>query len=146
MAHPDLPEITDANVRAAEERMAERRRTTPHAVRATYDRRIGRIRVELSNGLELAFPPHLAEGLERARPADLAVIEISPTGLGLHFPQLDADLYVPALLEGVFGSATWTASRMGRSGGRASSPAKASAARTNGQRGGRPRKAVAGSA
>ena len=94
--------------------MAERRRTTPHAVRAAYDRRIGRIRVELSNGLELAFPPHLAEGLEGARPADLAVVEISPTGLGLHFPQLDADLYVPALLEGVFGSATWTASHMGR--------------------------------
>jgi hypothetical protein len=36
--------------------------------------------------------------LETARPADLAVIEISPTGLGLRFPVLDADTYVPALL------------------------------------------------
>ncbi|WP_352509685.1 MULTISPECIES: DUF2442 domain-containing protein [unclassified Mesorhizobium] len=29
---------------------------------------------------------------------------ISPTGLGLHWPQLDADVDVPALLQGVFGS------------------------------------------
>ena len=27
-----------------------------------------------------------------------------PNGLGLHWPQLDADLYVPALIEGAFGS------------------------------------------
>jgi hypothetical protein len=31
--------------------------------------------VSLNNGLELAFPPHLAEGLADAKPADLAVIE-----------------------------------------------------------------------
>ena len=34
-------------------------------------------------------------------------IEISPNGLGLHWPQLDADLYVPALIEGAFGSRRW---------------------------------------
>ncbi|MER8672015.1 DUF2442 domain-containing protein [Mesorhizobium sp. M1156] len=32
---------------------------------------------------------------------------ISPTGLGLHWPQLDADVDVPALLQGVFGSKRW---------------------------------------
>jgi hypothetical protein len=30
--------------------------------------------------------------LEAAKPADLDVIEISPSGLGLHFSKLDADL------------------------------------------------------
>jgi hypothetical protein len=143
MAPLDVPEITEADVQAAEARMAERR-INPLAVAATYDRRIGRVVVVLDTGLELAFPPHLAQGLEGAKPADLAEIEISPTGLGLHFPRLDADLYVPALLEGVFGSEAWTAARMGRAGGRARSAAKAAAARLNGKRGGRPRKSAVG--
>jgi hypothetical protein len=76
---------------------------------ARYDRRVSRIMVNLSNGLELAFPPHLAEGLANAKPADLAVIEITRAGLGLHWPRLDADLYLPPLLEGVFGSPRWMA-------------------------------------
>ena len=143
MVRPDRGEITESDVKTAEERMAERRIATPHAVAATYDRRIGRVVVQLSSGLELAFRPHLAQGLEGARPADLASIEISPTVLGLHFPRLDADLYLPALLQGVFGSEPWTAARMGRAGGRATSPAKVGAARANGRRGGRPRKPAA---
>ena len=44
------------------------------------------------------------------------------------------------LLEGVFGSKSWTAAQMGRSGGSARTEAKANAARDNGKRGGRPRK------
>jgi hypothetical protein len=65
--------------------------------------------VTLSNGLELAFPPHLAEGLADAKPTDLAAMVISPSGLGLHWPRLDADLYLPSLLKGVFGSPRWMA-------------------------------------
>ncbi|HRY23569.1 MAG TPA: DUF2442 domain-containing protein [Geminicoccaceae bacterium] len=52
----------------------------------------------------IAFAARDTEGLERARPADLEPIQISRSGLGLHFPRLDADLHLPALLEGVFGS------------------------------------------
>ena len=74
---------------------------------------------------------------------DLKTIEISPSGLGLYFPRLDADVYIPALLDGVFGSANWTARQMGASGGKARSTAKATAARENGKRGGRPRKSDA---
>ena len=69
--------------------------------------------VELSTGVEVTFPVMLAEGLAGASPKDLAKIEISPTGLGLHWPRLDADLYIPALLQGVFGSKNWMASQMG---------------------------------
>jgi len=99
--------------------------------------------VSLNNGLELAFPPHIAQGLEKAAPADLADIEISPSGFGVHFPRLDAHLYLPALLQGVFGSKRWMAAQLGAAGGKARSAAKTAAARTNGRRGGRPRK-VAG--
>lgn len=102
-------DLSDSDIQQAERRMRERLSAGPHAVAARYDRRVARIMVTLSNGLELAFSPALAEGLANARPSELAVIEISPTGLGLHWPMLDADLYVPALLDGVFGSPRWMA-------------------------------------
>ena len=133
--------ITDADIKRAEKAMQERLAAGPRAVAARYDRRRDRVIVALSNGLELAFPPSLAQGLDQAAPAALARIEITPTGLGLHWPKLDADLYLPALLEGAFGSPRWMAAVMGRKGGRARSAAKAAAARANGRRGGRPRQA-----
>ena len=102
-------EISDTAIQQAEQLMSERMATTPRALAARYDRRVARIMVTLTNGLEPAFPPHLAEGLAGAKPADLALIEITPTGLGLHWPRLDADLYLPSLLEGIFGSPRWMA-------------------------------------
>jgi len=134
--------LTDAEIRNAEQAMRSRMAAGPHAVQARHDRRRARVVVSLDNGLELAFPPELAEGLSEASPADLADIEISPTGLGLHWPKLDADLYLPGLLNGVFGSPRWMAGMMGRLGGQVRSDAKAAAARANGRRGGRPRKAA----
>lgn len=133
-------EISDAAIQQAEQRMRKRLASGPHAVAARYDRRVSRVMVTLSNGLELAFPPYMAEGLADAKPADLAVIEITPAGLGLHWLRLDADLYLPALLEGVFGSPRWMAGLLGQSGGLARTEAKVAAARENGRKGGRPRK------
>ncbi|MDO8901731.1 MAG: DUF2442 domain-containing protein [Phenylobacterium sp.] len=134
--------ITDAERIAAEARLQEDLKGQPKAVTARYDRRVSRIVVELDNGLELAFPPRLAEGLEAATPAELSEIEISPLGDGLHWPSLDVDLHVPGLLSGVFGSKAWMARTLGAAGGRARSARKASAARENGRKGGRPKKAV----
>lgn len=133
-------DISDAAIQQAEERMRVRMDSSPRAIAARYDRRVSRIMVSLNNGLELAFPPHLAEGLADAKPTDLAIIEITPTGLGLHWPKLNADLYLPALLEGIFGSPRWMAGLLGKSGGLARTAAKAAAARENGRKGGRPRK------
>lgn len=116
----------------------------PCATAARYDRRIARVVVSLTTGIDVSFRPQMAQGLENAKPAQLSEIQISPSGLGLHFPQLDADLYLPALLEGWLGSKQWSAAEMGARGGRVKSTAKAESARANGQRGGRPRKAVKG--
>lgn len=60
-------------------------------------------------------------------------------GFGLHWETLDLEHAEPGLVNGVFGTAKWMAARAGR----ATSPAKAAAARENGRKGGRPRK-VAG--
>lgn len=125
---------------AANARGAARLAKTPTAISARYDRRIGRVVIELSTGLGIAFKPHSAQGLEKATPTDLAEIEISPSGLGLHIPALDADLYLPALLEGFLGSRKWMAATMGKAGGQTSTEAKAAAARANGKLGGRPKK------
>ncbi|MBR5949894.1 MAG: DUF2442 domain-containing protein [Actinomycetaceae bacterium] len=68
-----------------------------------------RMQVLRSAAMRCPHATALAEGLAGAAPGDLAEIEISPAGLGLHWPRLDADLYVPALLQGVFGSQAWMA-------------------------------------
>jgi hypothetical protein len=92
----------------------------------------------LSTGYSVSFAPERAQGLEHASPSALAEIEITPPGYGLHFPKLDADLWVPALLEGAFGSRAFMAAQLGARGGKATSEAKTKAARANGKRGGRP--------
>lgn len=127
------------------EAQAENEREAGHVLSARYDRRRRRVILELNTGVEMAFPADLAEGLAGASPDDLAQIEISPTGLGLHWPRLDADLYVPALIRGIFGSRNWMAAQVGAAGGRVRSAAKAAAARNNGRKGGRPRRKAAGS-
>jgi hypothetical protein len=116
---------------------------TPTAVAARYDRRTGRIVIDLSSRLTVSFKPQDAQGIEEAKPEELAKIEISPSGLGLYFPKLDADLYLPSLLEGFMGSRRWMAAQLGKKGGQAHSIAKATAVRANGKLGGRPRKAAA---
>lgn len=131
------------NVKALNDQAREMRAALPQAVRARYDRRLGRIVIELSNKLAVMFAPADAEELEKASPADLEPIEISPSGFGIHFPKLDADLYLPGLLEGFFGSREWMAARLGAAGGRSRSAAKRKAAKKNGKLGGRPRKRVA---
>ena len=112
----------------------------PRVVSAHYDRKTGRIVIHLSSKLIVSFSPVDVEGLEDTRPSQLNQIEISPSGFGIHFPAVDADLYIPGLLEGFLGSETWMASRLGQIGGRSRSKAKKAASRTNGRLGGRPRK------
>ena len=126
----------------AKERAREMERSVPRAVAAHYVRKTGRIVVELSSKVIVSFSPGDVEGLEDAKPSQLSAIEISPSGFGIHFPAVDADLYVPGILEGLLGSRRWMASRLGQIGGRSRSRAKKAASRANGRLGGRPRKAV----
>jgi hypothetical protein len=123
---------------------AERARMRgPQAESAHYDAGRNRVIVRLTTGVELGFAPRDVEGLQDASADDLKAIEVEAFGLGIHFPKLDADLYVPALLEGVLGSKRWMAAQLGAAGGRTRSAAKTAASRENGRRGGRPRRSAA---
>jgi hypothetical protein len=112
----------------------------PRVASARYDHESDRIVIDLKNGATFIVPVSMLEGFANASPAELADVEVTPSRAGLHWEKLDADLSVPALLKGVFGSKTWM-SELGKMGGSATSEAKASAARENGKKGGRPRKA-----
>lgn len=133
-----MAELTDAQIDAALERGRTARLHEPRAAAARYDRRSGRVVVELSNGCTFAFPPHLAQGLEAATEEQLAQVEVLRAGSGLHWQALDADLSIPGLLAGLFGTKAYLAQQAGR----ATSPAKAAAARANGAKGGRPRRSA----
>ena len=135
-------QIENEEFAAANKRAAARLAKTPIVVAARYDRRTSRVVIDLSSGLEVAFKARDAQGLENAKPEDLVGIEVSPSGLGLHFPALDADLYLPALLNGFLGSRNWMAAQMGKTGGTSATAAKQAAARANGKLGGRPRKTI----
>ena len=118
-------------------------RTEPRARAARYDRRTGRIHVDLTNGCTFAFPARKAQGLERAADAELAQVEILGLGLGLRWERLDVDLSVPGLLVGLFGTKAYMDRLRAVRAGAAKSAGKAAAARRNGAKGGRPRKAAA---
>lgn len=135
--------VTEQDHEKAERRMASLR-DAGHALSARFDPRTSRIVIELSTGVQVAVPTRCVEALVDAAPDDLAEIEISPAGLGLHWPRLDADLYVPAVLQGLLGSKRWMAAQLGAGGGKARSEAKAAASRENGRKGGRPRKVAKG--
>jgi hypothetical protein len=88
-------EFDAANLRG--ERMLAR---FPAAVAVHYDCAAACIVISLSNGKELAVDPKNIPGLETAKPQDLTDAQISPYGQGIYFPLIDADIYIPALLEG----------------------------------------------
>ena len=135
-----MVQLTDEEFEAATRRGEERMRTDPRATSARYDAETGRVVVELANGCTYIFPAAMAQELHGADDADLAEIQIDGAGFNLHWPRLDADLYVPATVAGVFGTKAWMAKQWAQAAGRTSTPAKAAAARANGAKGGRPRK------
>lgn len=130
---------SDAQIDAAEARGRDALANEPRALAARYDRKAGRIIVDLASGATFAFPPGLGQGLEAATPDQLAKVEIAGAGFGLHWEALDVDLSVPALMAGSFGTKTWMP-ELARRAGSVTSPAKAAAARVNGAKGGRPKK------
>lgn len=108
------------------------------AASARYEPKTRSLSVGLRNGASFSFPVDKVQGLADAADRDLAEVEITGNGYGLHWERLDVDFTVAGLAAGIFGTAKY----MARQAGRTTSAAKATAARVNGTRGGRPRKAA----
>ena len=130
-----------AQIPAARGREARARRTGRRAISAFYDRGTGRVMLELTLGYVFGFPADAIPALAKARPEQLAAVEVSPGGSGLHWEALDIDLSVPGLLLSALGRSQQRR-ELARLAGRATSRLKAAASRANGRKGGRPRKAA----
>ncbi|MEH1873951.1 DUF2442 domain-containing protein [Nostoc sp.] len=98
----------------------------PRATRAFYDAYLGMIIVFLSNKCMFGFPSEIGQGLAGASVKDLAEVEVTPSGQGLHWKTLDVDLSIPALMNGIFGTKKWMA-ELARKGGNSTSTAKSEA-------------------
>jgi Protein of unknown function (DUF2442) len=139
MAMPDwIKKELETNLRAAAVAGRRAARSEPRAATATYVPRTRSLAIELTNGVEFSIPVKLVPSLKGAPARALSGVEVLGLGGGLHWAALDLDLSVPALVASIFEGSTWMA-ELGRAGGRRSTAAKASAARKNGQKGGRPR-------
>ncbi len=129
----------DAAIDQAKQRGRARRASEPRAASARYDRARKLVVVKLENGALFGVPPRLLQGLEEASPDQLADVTVSSQGALVVWPKADVAHSLANLLAGVFGANWWLRERAARA-GRATSEAKAAAARVNGARGGRPRK------
>ncbi len=139
--------LTDAEIlrqippARAREQAARKRGHRARSVR--FDRAHARVVVELSSGVLFAFPVRAIPALRRATPADLARATVAASGSALRWEALDFDLSVAGLILSAVDPAE-RVRHLATLAGRATSDAKAAAARVNGAKGGRPRK-VAGS-
>ncbi len=122
-----MAKASDADFEAAEARGRKLLETEPRAASARYDREGGRMIVDLTNGCSYAFPTELVEDLQGAGPEALSVVEVEGQGFDLHWPALGVDLYVPALVAGVFGTRSWMTKELARRAGQKKSADKAAA-------------------
>lgn len=97
-------DISDEEYALANRRGEEMKRAFPSAVRVMLSPSETHLQIELSSGSVLNVPLNAFAQLAAADAKQFAEVEISPSGFGIHFPDVDTDLYVPALLE-QFGSA-----------------------------------------
>jgi hypothetical protein len=108
-------------------------------VDAHYDRTSDTVVLIFRGGGAMTIPRDAIPGLERQPASALESMTISPGGDALLWPAIDADVYVPGLVERAFGNRLFAAAA-GRRGGQRRTKAKRAAARRNGIKGGRPRK------
>ena len=118
-----------------------RRTREPHATSAWYDAADARVVMELAGGYRVDIPIARLKEIAGAHRDDLEPVELLGGGNVLHWDRLDADYSVPALILEMIGRPL-LAREAARAAGKAKSPLKAAAARKNGKKGGRPRRAT----
>lgn len=71
----------------------------PRATAVRYDAVRVRLIIELVSGAMLDIPLPMTERLLNASESERSAMQLSPFGLGIHWPLVDEDLYVPRLVE-----------------------------------------------
>ena len=103
----------------------------------SYDARADALRLTLSSGVRLSIPRSQIPPLAQANSKQLASTYVGNGGATISQDELDVDVFIPGLLDRIFGRTVRAA--LGRRAGKVSSLAKARAARKNGRKGGRPK-------
>jgi len=134
-------EISKAEWRKIEARGKHQAKTENRAVSLAYDRKRELLVIGLRNGVFVSIPRSRMKGLKNATDAQLENMQLIGWGSELLWPDLDEGLDLMWFIEHVVGFKT--AYSTGREGGVVRSQAKAAAARTNGAKGGRPKKNAA---
>ena len=130
---------TDAEIRDDVRRAREREKWATKITSATYDRKRDTLRVDLSTGATLSVPRRSIVGFAKAKPSQLAELELMPPYESLWSESVDDGVLLEQLIVIAIGAQT-----LGEIGGQINgskkSPARAAASRRNGVKGGRPRK------
>ena len=134
MAKRLTSEEIHAQIPAAQRRAAQDRAQGFRATSVRFDRKRGRIVLELTSGFLVGIPITALVDIADASASQLADVQVNPAGGALYFDALDAHYSVSGLVLAM------TAREVGRAGGKSRSAAKRRAARANGAKGGRPRK------
>jgi Protein of unknown function (DUF2442) len=130
---------TDKDIERALQSASSSDEPTLTALELKDDKEGRLLSLRMSDGSLHLIPVERVEGLSASSPEAILRFEITEDGFGVRWPELDLDLYVPELVQGIYGTKKWMSS-LGRRGGKSRSVAKSRAARENGRKGGRPRK------
>ena len=98
-------ECDDTTIAKARE-LGEREMLAPRAVAARYLPHRDRIEIDLASGWSIQVPRAFSSRLAAAALIDCGEVEIVDFGLGLHWPAIDEDWYVPAVVEAIAATAT----------------------------------------
>lgn len=101
--------LEDAEIERAREAAQAADTAEPRATAVRYECTSGRLVIELRSGVALMVPVDLLQGVAGAAPEAIEQVEIEGGGVGLHWESLDADLSVPGLVAGLFGTGQWMA-------------------------------------
>ena len=127
----------DADLECIRRDSAAQHDREPCAEAARFDGATGLLHLQLRGGTLLSFPARRLPGLSDVPDEALAGVRVVD-GRALFWDSLDVQMSLLAILGTVLG--VLTASESARRAGSATTPAKAQAARVNGQKGGRPRR------
>jgi Protein of unknown function (DUF2442) len=88
----------DASIAAARA-AGERSLRAARAVAARYLPERDRVEIDLASGWSVQVPRTFSVRLAQASAQECERIELVDSGLGLHWPAIDEDWYVPAVIE-----------------------------------------------